>query len=129
MQAPEHVRLDKWLWAVRLYKSRSLATEACHGGHVKIGGQSVKPSRDVRTGDVVTARAGGVHRTLKVLGLLENRVGAKAVPRYLEDLTPLEEFARAQAERETALVAYPKGWGRPTKKQRRQLEGLFQPED
>ena len=129
MQAPEHVRLDKWLWAVRLYKSRSLATTACNGGHVKIGGNNAKPSRDVHVGETITALAGGVQRTLRVLALLENRVGAKAVPQYLEDLTPPEELARARADRETAIVAFPKGWGRPTKKQRRQLEGLFQPEE
>ena len=129
MQAPEHVRLDKWLWAVRLYKSRSLATEACNGGHVKIGGNSVKPSRDVHVGDTITALAGGVQHTMKVLALLDNRVGAKSVPQYLEDLTPPEELARARADRENAIVAFPKGWGRPTKKQRRQLEGLFPPEE
>jgi ribosome-associated heat shock protein Hsp15 len=125
MQPPEEVRLDKWLWAVRLYRSRSLATDACLGGHVKVAAQSVKPARSVRVGDMITASSGGVTRTVKVLALLEHRVGAKAVPEYLDDLTPPEEFERARRERESAKVQFPKGWGRPTKKQRRQLEGLW----
>jgi ribosome-associated heat shock protein Hsp15 len=119
------VRVDKWLWAVRLFKSRSLATEACQGGHVKIGGQTVKPSRDVHVGEVVSALVGRVQRTVKVLALLERRVGAKVVPQDLEDLTPPEEYERARREAEPALLQFPKGWGRPTKKQRRKLEGFW----
>jgi ribosome-associated heat shock protein Hsp15 len=127
MQTPETIRIDKWLWAVRLYKSRSLATAACQAGHVKVAGQSVKASRTVRVGDTITALSGEVHRIVKVLALLEQRVGAKLVPSYLEDLTPAEEYARAREKREGPLVQFPKGWGRPTKKQRRQIEGLLQP--
>ena len=69
MEAPSDVRIDKWLWAVRLFKSRSLASEACQGGHVKIAGQGVKPARSVRAGETIIALAGGVKRTVKVLGL------------------------------------------------------------
>jgi ribosome-associated heat shock protein Hsp15 len=122
MQAPQSVRIDKWLWAVRLYKSRSLATEACNAGHVKISGLSVKPSREVRVGDAITALTGRIHRTVKVLALLEQRVGAKLVSQFLEDLTLPEEYARARAEALQAPIHFPKGFGRPTKKQRRQLE-------
>src|SRR5262245_45693225 len=122
MQIPERVRIDRWLWAVRLYKSRSLATEACHAGHVKIGGNSVKPSRDVRTGERISVFAGQVRRTVKVLALLDRRVGAKLVSQFLEDLTPPEEYMRA---REETGVRFPKGFGRPTKKQRRQWERFF----
>lgn len=125
MQPPEHVRLDKWLWAVRLYKSRSLATAACQAGHVKIAGQSVKPSRPVRVGDVITALTGPVQRTVRVLGLLEQRVGAKLVPQFMQDLTPPEEWQRARQARQQALVSYPKGRGRPTKKARRQIDRLL----
>jgi ribosome-associated heat shock protein Hsp15 len=124
---PSSVRIDKWLWAVRLYKSRSLATAACLGGHVKIGGQSVKPARDVRVGETITALTGVLLRTVKVVGLLDRRIGAKLVPQYLEDLTPPEEYARAREHEEPALVVFPKGWGRPTKKQRRQMDGLWGP--
>src|SRR3954466_14297583 len=94
MQAISTVRLDKWLWAVRLYKSRSLAIQACQGGHVKIAGHRIKPSRELRPGEVITALTGRVHRTVKVLALLEQRVGAPRVPEFLEDLTPPEEYAR-----------------------------------
>lgn len=125
MQPPEHVRLDKWLWAVRLYKSRSLATAACQAGHVKVAGQRVKPSRPVRVGDVITALTGAVQRTVRVLGLLEQRVGAKLVPQFMEDLTPPEEWERVRQARQQALITYPKGWGRPTKKQRRQMDRLL----
>jgi ribosome-associated heat shock protein Hsp15 len=125
MQVPTSVRMDKWLWAVRLYRSRSLATTACNAGHVKIGGQPVKPSRAVRVGEVITALAGPVRRSVKVIALLDRRVGAKVVPQFMEDFTPPEEFAKARAERQAAGVQYPRGWGRPTKKQRRQLERLL----
>jgi ribosome-associated heat shock protein Hsp15 len=125
MQPPTSIRIDKWLWAVRLYKSRSLATKACDGGHVKIVGTHVKPSRDVRVGEVITVLTGRIQRTVKVLALLDRRVGAKIVSVYLEDLTPPEEYARAREEAAAPLVHFPKGFGRPTKKQRRQIEELF----
>ncbi len=125
MHTSESVRIDKWLWAVRVYKSRSLATEACHAGHVKIGGNSVKPPRDARVGEQITVFAGRVLRTVKVLALLDQRVGAKLVSRFLEDLTPPEEYARAREEALQARVRFPAGFGRPTKKQRRQLERFF----
>jgi ribosome-associated heat shock protein Hsp15 len=129
MPTVEQVRLDKWLWAVRLYRTRSLATLACHAGHVKIGGQSVKPSREVRLGEVISALAGRVNRTIKVVALLERRVGAKLVSQYLEDQTPPEEYARARAEAAASAGNFPQGFGRPTKKQRRQLLGVFDPEN
>ena len=122
MHTSESVRIDKWLWGVRLYKSRSMAAQACHAGHVKIGGNNVKPSRDVHAGEQITVFAGRVLRTVKVLALLDQRVGAKLVGQYFEDLTPPEEYARA---REEAGVRFPTGFGRPTKKQRRQMERFF----
>jgi ribosome-associated heat shock protein Hsp15 len=126
MEMPASVRIDKWLWAVRLYKSRSLAIDACNAGHVKIDGLSVKPSREVHTGEVISAfTAGRVHRTVKVLALLDQRVGAKLVSQYLEDLTAPEEYTRAREEAWQSTVHFPKGFGRPTKKQRRQMEKLF----
>ena len=122
MPAPEHVRIDKWLWAVRLYPSRSAATAACLGGHVKLDGARVKPAREVRPGETFTALVGGVHRTFKVRALLDRRIGAALVSDYLEDLTPAEEYERARAAREQNAVVFPAGFGRPTKKQRRQLD-------
>lgn len=121
MEPPDRVRLDKWLWAVRLYKSRSLAAAACEAGHVKINGARVRPSRAVHPGEIITAQTGRLNRTVKVLALLECRVGASLVPNYLEDLTPPEEFARAREAPSAPPVQYPRGWGRPTKKHRRQL--------
>ena len=122
MPDSDSVRIDKWLWAVRLYKSRSLATEACHAGHVKIDGNNVKPSRDARVGEQITVFAGRVLRRVKVLALLDQRVGAKLVGQFLADLTPPEEYARAREEALQDRVRFPTGFGRPTKKQRRQLE-------
>jgi ribosome-associated heat shock protein Hsp15 len=128
MPMVERVRLDKWLWAVRLYRTRSLATLACQAGHVKIQGHSVKPSHEVHLGEVICALSGRVHRTVKVVALLEQRVGAKMVSQYLEDQTPPEEYARARQEAAQNPVHFPKGLGRPTKKQRRQLLGILPPE-
>jgi ribosome-associated heat shock protein Hsp15 len=122
----ETVRIDKWLWAVRLYKSRSLAIHACQAGHVKIGGQRVKPSRDLRVGEIINALTGRINRTVRVLALLEQRVGAPRVSEFLEDLTSPEEYARARAESLQAIPQYPKGFGRPTKKQRRQLGRIME---
>ena len=122
MPDSDSVRIDKWLWAVRLYKSRSLATEACHAEHVKIGGNNVKPTRDARVGEQITVFAGRVLRRVKVLALLDQRVGAKLVGQFLEDLTPPEEYARAREEALHDRVRFPRGSGRPTKKQRRLLE-------
>ncbi|MBN2506742.1 MAG: RNA-binding S4 domain-containing protein [Verrucomicrobia bacterium] len=127
MGVPNRVRIDKWLWAVRLYKSRSLAAGACSAGHVHVSGRPVKPSREVQVGELITAATGRINRTVKVLALLGQRVGAGLVSQYLEDLTPAEEYARARADSGAAPVSFPKGWGRPTKKQRRQLDAWWRP--
>jgi ribosome-associated heat shock protein Hsp15 len=126
MEPLARVRIDKWLWAVRLYRTRSLAAVACNAGHVKIAGQSVKPSRDVRLGEVICALSGRVNRTVKVSALLDRRVGAKLVSLYLQDQTPPEEYLRAKAEAAQAAVQFQQGFGRPTKKQRRQLLSLVE---
>src|ERR1700720_3999382 len=94
MNTPASVRIDKWLWAIRLFKTRSLATEACRHGRVSVGGQPVKPSRDVKSGDLIVAKTGELTRTVKVLALLEHRVGAQAVKEYAEDLTPASEYEK-----------------------------------
>ncbi|MFT6620013.1 MAG: ribosome-associated heat shock protein Hsp15 [Limisphaerales bacterium] len=125
---PESVRVDKWLWAVRLYKSRTLASEACAAGHVKIDGNSVKPSREIRPGEELTAKTGRLTRTVKMIAVLDKRVAGKAVPGYLEDLTPPEEYERAKIVNAGAGPTFPKGSGRPTKKQRRLLKSFTDPE-
>jgi ribosome-associated heat shock protein Hsp15 len=91
MNFPETVRIDKWLWAVRVYKARSLATEACRQGRVTIAGQAVKPSRDVRINDIILAKNGDITRTVKVMKVLQQRVGAQAVKEFMDDLTPASE--------------------------------------
>lgn len=109
---------------MRLYKTRTLASEACKSGKVHIGGHPIKPSREVRPGEIISVRVGEVNRTVKVIGLLEKRVGASLVPNYLEDLTPAEEYLRALQRAKEPVPHRPKGSGRPTKRERRQIEQL-----
>ena len=123
-------RLDKWLWATRLFKTRSQANEACKGGKVKIDGANVKPAREVKAGETITIRKDGLVSTVKVLDTFDKRVGAKLVTNYLEDLTP-EEVRSAARERRHAMPSgkRPSGLGRPTKRQRRALEEFFEDAD
>lgn len=126
MEPSEAVRIDKWLWAVRIFKSRSLATEACASGKVHIGGQPVKPSRVVKIGDIIfAATPGDILRTVKVIGLLDKRVGAKLVSGYAEDLTPESEYAKAREKSFASPGLRLKGSGRPTKKDRRKMDRFF----
>lgn len=125
MDSQAEVRIDKWLWCVRLFKSRSLATAACADGKVRIAAESAKPSRSVKVGDVITVPAGHIIRTVKVLALLEHRVGAKLVPNYMEDRTPAAEYLKPSETQYSAPGVRPSGTGRPTKKQRRQIEGFW----
>jgi len=114
-------RIDKYLWAVRLFKSRSSASEACRKGRVTIGGNPVKPSHGVTTGDTIIIRKPPVTYTYLVKGLIENRVGAKLVAEFITDLTPEEEKNRLKPD-SGALFGYrPRGSGRPTKRERREL--------
>lgn len=116
------VRLDKWLWAVRIFKTRSLAAEACRQGRVTIGGQPAKPAREPCVNDIVTVRKDEVTFRYKVLQLLENRVGAAKVPEFAENQTPAEEYEKARQASRPQFGFRPKGAGRPVKKQRRQLD-------
>lgn len=119
-------RLDKWLWAVRVFKTRSLATAACRAGSVEINSQPAKPARDVRAGEQVMVRQGLMTRTLRVEGVPRSRVGAKLVRDYCTDLTPPEEFEKARAQPVQQLLAREKGSGRPTKRDRRLLDRLLE---
>lgn len=121
METPSEVRLDKWLWAVRAFKTRSLAITACNAGHVKIEGQRVKPARTVRIGESITVQVGDLCRTLKVLAPLEKRVGAQKAKEFVEDLTPPAEYEKQKAAHFAPMVEWPKGKGRPTKRSRRLL--------
>ena len=119
------VRIDKYLWAIRVFKTRTEATEACSGGKVKIGGVNAKPSKDVRPGDIINVRKGAVNYTFRVIDGLDKRVGAKLVPDYAENLTPEEELQKLRAPVEPFFVTRDRGAGRPTKKERRDLEQLW----
>lgn len=116
------IRIDKYLWSVRLYKTRSLATDACRAGQVKLNGMPVKPSHEISEGEIYELNIEQVHRTVQVKALLANRVGAKLVENYLIDLTPQEEYERIQMARQYSFEKRDRGAGRPTKRDRREIE-------
>jgi ribosome-associated heat shock protein Hsp15 len=116
------LRIDKFLWAVRIYKTRSLATNACSGGKVKIEGKSVKPSHHISPGEVFTVTQRYITRTFSVTSLVEKRVSAKLLTQYIEDLTPQDELDNLKTERFTSYVQRYRGAGRPTKKERRLID-------
>ena len=121
----EELRIDKYLWAIRVYKTRTDATDACKGGKVRVNGADTKPSKLVKPGDMIVARKGAVTYTYKVIQLIDKRQGAKLVPNYAENLTPPEELAKLRAPVETFFLKRDRGAGRPTKKDRRQMEDLW----
>ena len=121
----DSVRIDKFLWSIRVYKTRTDATDACKGGKVTVGGAAAKPAREVKAGDVIGIRKGPVSYTYKVLAPLEKRVGAKDVATYAENLTPQAELDKLHAPVETFFVRRERGAGRPTKKDRRDMEALW----
>jgi ribosome-associated heat shock protein Hsp15 len=125
----EGVRIDKWLWAVRVFKTRSQAAEACRTGKVAIAGQPVKPSRETKMGDEVEIRVSPqLTRTLRVKELLQNRVAARLVPEYADDLTPPEAYERLKIISQLNYERRDRGTGRPTKKQRRDIDRLKEEE-
>jgi ribosome-associated heat shock protein Hsp15 len=123
MPMETEVRVDKWLWAVRIFKTRSQATEACRRGRIFIDEQVVKPSRLVRVDDVVQVRKPPVLYSYRVLGLLGKRLSAKAVVDYVENITAESELEKLQVK-ETFFITRDKGSGRPTKKERRIIDKL-----
>jgi ribosome-associated heat shock protein Hsp15 len=120
----EGVRIDKWLWAVRLYKTRTIAADACKRGDVLVNENSVKPSREVHLGEIVKAKTGQITRTTRVIGLIEQRVSATVARENAEDLTPPEEFSKPREPDYSRGIVRPKGAGRPTKKDRRAIDSL-----
>jgi putative heat shock protein 15 len=118
----EEVRVDKWLWAVRVFKTRSIATEACKKGRISIAGVTVKPSRTIRVGEVVTVRKPPIEYSFRVIQLLGSRVGAKRVAEFMENVTPREQYELLELQRVSGFVDRAKGLGRPTKKDRRDLD-------
>lgn len=118
------MRIDKWLWCVRLFKTRTLATDACKAGKIKINDEAVKASREIKVGDVIAVRQGALHLVVKVKELIEMRVGAKLVVNCMEDLTPQEEYEKVKMIAANTRL-YHDGKGRPTKKDRRTIDRLL----
>lgn len=118
-------RLDKWLWSVRVFKTRPEATAACRAGKVLIGELEAKPGRDIHVGETVTVRVGTITRTLKVVALPRSRMGAKQLPEFMTDLTPAAEYERAKQASLEHMLARERGKGRPTKRDRREMGQLF----
>ena len=121
------VRIDKWLWAVRLYKTRSLATEACKKGRVQIQGTAVKPSRVVKTGDIIQIKHPPVVYSFKVLAPAQNRMNARLVPEFMENVTTAYQLELIELGKLAAKTARERGTGRPTKKERRDMDDFFEP--
>ena len=121
----DSVRLDKYVWAIRCYKTRSEATDACNGNKVQLNGAPSKPSRQVKVGDSISVRKGPCLLSYKVLQLSENRMGASLVPDFAENVTPQSELDKLHAPSETFFVRRERGTGRPTKKERRDMEALW----
>ncbi len=118
------IRIDKWLWTMRLFKTRSLAADYCKKGRVMIHGVSVKPSRAVKVGDVIQVRRAPVTFSFKVIALSQNRLSAKLVADYMENVTPPDQLALLEVARVSGFVDRNRGLGRPTKKERRDLDSF-----
>lgn len=115
------VRIDKWLWAMRIFKTRTIATEACKKGRVLMGGVAVKPSRTIKVGDTISVRKPPVTYSFLVKALAQNRLGAKLVPEYMENITPKSELDLLDVVRISGFIDRRKGLGRPTKREGREL--------
>ncbi len=121
----ENVRVDKWLWAVRIFKTRSQATEACKKGHVSINNNSIKPSRMVQVGETIQVRKAPITKSLKILALAEKRMSAKLIFDFVEDVTAPEEIELLEMQKNMRWISRDRGTGRPTKKDRRELDDFF----
>jgi ribosome-associated heat shock protein Hsp15 len=124
MAEKEKLRIDKYLWAIRAFKTRTLASEACRAGRVKLGGQNVKPSHEVKPGEVYQVAKGIERRVVKVTGLLESRVDAKTAVNFYDDITPVEETHAFKSVFNAPMLQRDRGAGRPTKKERRDIDEL-----
>ena len=118
------IRIDKWLWAVRIFKTRAISTDACNSGKVKIAGKSIKPSRGIKLNETITVQKGIVKFVYEVSGLIEKRVSAKIASENINDLTSTEEKFKMKVASAQPVATRDKGMGRPTKKDRRNIEKL-----
>lgn len=121
-------RIDKWLWAARIFKTRTIAAEACKKGRVSINGAQAKPSRMIKPGDVINVKKSPITYSFKVLQTIEKRVGAKLVPEIMENVTSPEQYELLEMSRISGFIDRARGTGRPTKKDRRSLDEFFTPE-
>ena len=120
-------RLDKWLWSARIFKTRTIAADACKNGRITIGGVKQKASKMIKEGDVIEVRKPPITYSFKVLKAIQSRVGAKLVPEVLENVTPKEQLELLEMNRISGFVGRARGTGRPTKKERRELDDFIQP--
>ena len=123
----EQARIDKWLWAARIFKTRSLAAEACKNGRVTIGNVNVKPSHMVKVGETVSVRKPPITYSFKILQTIEQRVGAKLIPEIYENVTTPDQYELLEMNRISGFVDRARGTGRPTKKERRALDAVIGP--
>lgn len=121
-------RIDKWLWAARIFKTRTVAAEACKKGRVSINGSQIKPSRMIKEGEIIQVRKPPITYSFKVLQTIEKRVGAKLVPEVMENVTPPDQYELLELSRISGFVDRARGTGRPTKKERRSLDEFTAPE-
>ncbi|MBB3968648.1 RNA-binding S4 domain-containing protein [Mucilaginibacter phyllosphaerae] len=124
MAEKEKLRIDKYLWSIRAFKTRTLASDACKAGRVKLGGNNIKPSHEVKVGEVYTVSKGPDKRVLKVTGLLESRTDAKTAVMFYEDMTPVEETTAFKSMFHAPVLTRDRGTGRPTKRDRREIDDL-----
>ncbi len=122
------VRIDKWMWATRIFKTRTVASEACKKGRVMIGQSTVKSSRTIKVGDIILVRKPPITYSFKVLQLIEKRMGAKLVPDFMQNVTTPDQYALLEANKLSGFIDRAKGTGRPTKKDRRVLEDFAGPD-
>jgi len=121
----ESVRIDKYLWAIRIYKTRSLASDACRAGKIVMNGLDVKPSKVVKINEIYSIHVAQITKTIKVTAITGRRLSPKLISDFFEDLTPADEYKKPILLRNMKFEKRPKGTGRPTKKERRKLNGLF----
>jgi len=124
MPVKEKLRIDKYLWAIRLFKTRTLASDACKAGRVKLDGQNIKPAHEVKIGEVYQVSKGPDRKVVKVTGMLENRVDAKTAVNFYEDITPVEETHAFKSMFHAPVLKRDRGTGRPTKRDRREIDDL-----
>jgi len=124
MGASEKLRIDKYLWAIRAFKTRSISTEACKAGRIKLDGNNLKASHIVKIGEVYTVQKGSDKKIIEVIELLDRRVDAKTAVNFYKDLTPVEDTPAYKSMFHTANLSRDRGTGRPTKKDRREIDDL-----